>query len=262
MSGGIQQHNPFDDLSASISEAARIQATSAREAGDLMRGIADQNMSFLREQANIARTDLAPFRQAGLSAQNELTNLLGLNGNQVQGQAVNKILQGAETQAKLNFGTDAIARTAAAGGQLQSGRVMEQLFKYGTDLAATQIGATQDRLLQLTGVGAQAAGQSASISNLLGQTLSQQNQMGGEAQSNAILAAGNANANAATTKGQIDFAAFQNGYGPNQGVKGIGGLLGALAGPLALAGAEMGGLPGLGLLLGGAGSFLGSKNFI
>lgn len=433
MSGGGQEvYDPYASLSASITEAANIQAGAAREAGKIMQGIADKNIQVLQQQTEQARADLAPYRAAGLQASGLLSTLLGtapgsttpiyatpsggsftLNGqtytapiapagiggapqrtlyspdmnqkqwqtavkkaeksyqdilarqeaakatpglgdksisfldtnvqaakqnldriksqeqqykrldeiaankykgltdSQIQAQidqtyqqqlsqynqetgpynqqsqeyntalaqwqqqqgvttpqqqAFQNIINSPATQALTNFGIDAINRNAASTGSLQSGRTLEQLFTLGQNIAATQISNTQDKLLQMTGIGAQAAGQSANISQALGAQIAGQNTMGAEAQANAQLAAANATAQGITSKAQIDFTAYQNGYGEalNQrgGVQGLGNLFTSLAGPLLGAGAEMGGLGGLGLMLGGAISGVAGKNFL
>jgi hypothetical protein len=253
MAGG-SVYDPYDDLKASVTQAANLQATAAREAGELMRSIANENMQFLREQTDVARADLQPFRDAGVKSTTELESLLGLSGQEAQAASVNGILQGAETQAKLNFGVDALDRRAAAGGSRNSGRAVQELFKYGQDLAATQISNQQQRLLQLTQLGQQAAAGQAQAAQNLGQGLSQQNLIGGEAEANAKLSIGNIRANEASTLGQIDFQAFKSGYGKalEQKSSGFAGVLGTLGPIMALAGAEMGGLGGLGLLAGGA----------
>ena len=59
--------------------AASTQANAAREAAALQAASADKSLAFQREMYGQQRADIAPYRQAGLTAQNQLLTYLGLN---------------------------------------------------------------------------------------------------------------------------------------------------------------------------------------
>ena len=59
--------------------AASTQANAAREAAALQAASADKSLAFQREMYGQQRADIAPYRQAGLAAQNQLLTYLGLS---------------------------------------------------------------------------------------------------------------------------------------------------------------------------------------
>jgi len=64
--------------SSAAGSAASAQANAAREAGALQAASARESLDFQRQMYNQQRADIAPYRQAGLTAQNQLLTLLGL----------------------------------------------------------------------------------------------------------------------------------------------------------------------------------------
>jgi len=64
--------------SSAAGSAASTQANAAREAGALQAASARESLDFQRQMYNQQRADIAPYRQAGLTAQNQLLTLLGL----------------------------------------------------------------------------------------------------------------------------------------------------------------------------------------
>lgn len=69
--GGVLQ-------SKAAGRAASTQADAARDAGALLAESDRQSLALQREIFNQQRADIAPFRQAGLTAQNQLMTYLGL----------------------------------------------------------------------------------------------------------------------------------------------------------------------------------------
>ena len=67
-------------ISASAAgDAASAQAKAANQAAALQAASADKSLAFQREMYGQQRADIAPYRQAGLAAQNQLLTYLGLN---------------------------------------------------------------------------------------------------------------------------------------------------------------------------------------
>ena len=119
----------------SSSRAAKTQAAAADRAGDVQRDIFER------------QTELqAPFREAGLTAQNRLMDLLGLSGNtgaQGYGSAMRNFSM-ADFQAdpgygfRMSEGMKALERSAAARGGLLSGGTLKGIQRFGQDLASQE----------------------------------------------------------------------------------------------------------------------------
>lgn len=65
--------------SSAASSAGRAQADAANRAADLQAASAREQVDLQREIYNQQRADIAPYRQAGLTAQNRLLTYLGLD---------------------------------------------------------------------------------------------------------------------------------------------------------------------------------------
>jgi hypothetical protein len=65
--------------SSAAGSASRAQADAAQQAGALQAESAREQLALQREIFGQQRADIAPFRQAGLTAQNQLLTYLGLN---------------------------------------------------------------------------------------------------------------------------------------------------------------------------------------
>lgn len=246
----------FESLQEAIQNSANIRANAARAAGQKVFDATELNIQFLSEQADIARRDLAPFRAAGVKGLSELENLLGFNGTDAQARSVESILQSPEVQQELNFGIEAVDRSAAAGQRSRGGRITEELFKTGQEIATSNISERQNALFGLVAQGQQAAAGQATIAQQLGQSTSQQRLFGAEALGNAGLAAADAQANATLQNAQLEFNyGNQNPFGKILGGL-AGNILGGLSGGGALgafgmAGGAAGGGGGLGGNIGG-----------
>lgn len=84
--------------------------------------------------------ELTPNVQAGGQANNQLSNLLGLNGAQGQNAGFQGFQQGTGYQFGLNQGEQAVNGNAAAQGLLGSGATAKALTTYGQNYADTQYG--------------------------------------------------------------------------------------------------------------------------
>jgi hypothetical protein len=65
-------------MSSAAGNAASTQADAANRASDLQAQSTRESLDFQREMYGQQRADIAPYRQAGLTAQNRLLTLLGL----------------------------------------------------------------------------------------------------------------------------------------------------------------------------------------
>jgi len=194
--------------SMASSRASSAQAQAAGEATQAQRDIANEQVALQREQY-LKNLELnAPFREAGLTAQNKLLGYLGLGAG--DGRYA-KDFSMADYQAdpgyafRLSEGTKALDRTAASRGGLLSGAALKGAQRYGQDLASQEYQGAFNRyqinranqlnpLQSLLGVGQTATGQNiASGSNYAGNV---GNALGafGAGQASNIIGAGNARA--------------------------------------------------------------------
>lgn len=195
--------------------AAQTQANAQQQANELM-------YKIYQEQ----KAQQAPFREAGLTAQNRMLDLLGLSAN--TGAAgygsLNKPFGMEQFQAdpgyafRLSEGVKALERSRAAAGGLLGGATGKALTRYGQDLASQEYGNAfsryqTERANQLNPLAAlTAAGQGAT--NVLGQAAGTYGQQAGAGITNvgAAQAAGNVGTANAITNALGQYL----GYSQNQ----------------------------------------------
>lgn len=122
----------------SANKASGAQVDAANRAADLARYMYDT-----------ARSDYAPFRQAGVKAIGQLSSLL-------DNPAGVRDLPG--YQFGMGEGTKAIERSAASRGGLYSGATLKALQRFGQDYADTQMDRQYNRLAGIAGTGMTATG--------------------------------------------------------------------------------------------------------
>lgn len=116
-------------------DAARAQVNASRNALELQRAIYE---SQLAQQA--------PFREAGLTAQNRLLDYLGLSQNRnakgfgryARDFSMSDFQQDPGYQFRLSEGLKALDRQAAARGGLISGAALKASQRYGQDMASQE----------------------------------------------------------------------------------------------------------------------------
>lgn len=209
-----------------LSQAAGVVGTSANQAADIMQAVVDENISYLKDQYSQAQAFFTPYSAAGTKGLNKLQDLLGLNGSQALAAASQEILQAPDVQQAIQLGVESYQRSAAAGTQgIRSGRLAQELQQFGQNTAFGAIQQRRSDLYNVSQMGLQAATNQANLSVGLGQDVSNQRVLGGEARANAKLIAGQATANALTAQAPL-VAALQAPFG----MLGGGGVAGAVAG--------------------------------
>jgi len=183
---------------ALISSSASRSAASAQ--ADSAQRASDQQAAQLAQQ----RADLQPWAQTGNSANNKLSALMGLNGEDPTAQ-----LQASPGyQFRLNEGMNGVQNSAAARGGLLSGGTLKAIQKYGQDFASNEYQNQFNRLNQMSSVGENAAAGQGNASQAFG-TAQAQNTMGA---GNAIAAGQVGSANAWNNAG----SQMVNNYQQNQ----------------------------------------------
>ena len=202
------------------SQAASTQAEAANRAAELQAQSAEKAQALQKEMFDLQRAGQEPYRQAGLTGQNRLMELLGLGGAP-SAAGYGKYAQDfsmADYQAdpgyafRLNEGMKQLAGAARARGGAVSGNTMMGAQKYAQGLASNEYQNAynryqQNRTNQLQPLGnLMASGQSAASNQ--GQAAGQY----GTNVGNLITGAGNAMAGGVTGAGNA-MAAGQLGFG-------------------------------------------------
>jgi hypothetical protein len=113
-------------------------------------------------------------------------------GPKTQQQITDEISAQPGYSAELNQGVEAIGKSAAARGYVGSGRVLKELSTFGQNTLSKYYNNTLDRLQNLVGVGANAAGATAQGQQQQGQLVGQAKIGLGDTLANAQLASGQA----------------------------------------------------------------------
>lgn len=202
----------YDEYLRLSTQATNQIIAGANRASDIAVETADLNKEVINESAAAAQKFLAPFRAAGSAGLKELTNLLGLNGEQAQADSTQRILNSPQVEQQLNIGRRNVESSAAAQGTLGSGRFLNDLFQRGQETAVNEIARNQNLLLQLSGQGQNAAIAAAGIEQNRGSQIVGQNLFAGQTRANSALAIGNAQAALSQQHAQVDLQRQQDRF--------------------------------------------------
>lgn len=186
--------------SRASSKAARAQQQAADQAAQLQREI-------FQKQTELAE----PFRQAGISSQNELMRLLGIGGDAAAADYGMLTRQFGEKDLqmdpgygfRLREGEKALERMQAARGNLLSGGAIKAGQRFGQDLASqeymnafnraqAQLGTRLGTLGSLYGAGQTATQQVAGQAGQMGVNVGNLMTQGGQARASGYLGQANA----------------------------------------------------------------------
>jgi hypothetical protein len=152
--GGITGANQAADAAK---EAAGTQAASAQLGIDEQRREFDLAQAEQRRQLDAFQQLLAPYVNAGSGALTAQQDLVGLNGNGAQQEAIAKLQESPQYQALTRSGQDAILANASATGGLRGGNVQSALAQFQPTLLAQLIEQQYGRLGGLTALGQNSA---------------------------------------------------------------------------------------------------------
>jgi len=138
----------------------------------LQRHIAGMQIGEQRRQFNMVQQVLSPYIQAGQQALQELRPyqqtgldalsgqraLIGLNGQDAQGAAIQGLANSPEMQAYVQQGENALLQNASATGGLRGGNTQAALAQFRPGLLAGLINQQYERLGGLTSLGANTTG--------------------------------------------------------------------------------------------------------
>jgi len=185
---------------SSASKASKAQQEAARQAQQTAESTFDKQAA-LQE----------PFRQGGLTAQNEIMQLLGVGGDKAAAGygslakpfGMEQFQQDPGYAFRQSEGMKALERSAAARGGLLSGGTLKGIQRFGQDLASQEYGNAFNRyqteraarlnpLQSLMGSGQSAANLTASAAGQEGQNIANAQYGAGQARASGYIGVGNA----------------------------------------------------------------------
>ena len=198
-------------VAAAIATSAVVGAYSASKGAQAQKQAADQSAEVQREIFQ-KQTELAePFRQAGITSQNELLRLLGLGGDTAapdygmltRGFGEKDFQMDPGYGFRLREGEKALERMQSARGNLLSGGAIKAGQRYGQDLASqeymnafnraqAQLGTRLGALGSLYGAGQAATQQVAGQAGQYGENVGNLLMAGGAARASGYAGAANA----------------------------------------------------------------------
>ncbi|WP_131669255.1 hypothetical protein [Psychrobacter pygoscelis] len=173
----------------------RSQRKAAQAASSAQQGMSREAIAEQQRQFDAMQKLLNPYVTAGNQALTGQQDLLGLNGNPAQQQAIASIENSPFFKSQYQQAEDAIRQNAAATGGLRGGNIQEALADNRSNMLYANVMNQNQNLAALTGMGANAA---AGVGNAGLQTAAAVgNQLNGigQAQAGYQLARGQANQN-------------------------------------------------------------------
>ena len=188
---------------ASIAQGA-LGASAANKAADAQTAAVQQQLALQREMYDQTRTDLAPYREAGIPAIGGANYLLGLGPAPTWEDADgNQQTYSFQTSPGYEFARDenldAVESSAAARGGLYSGAAMQALGERANQLANLEFGNNFNRVMSVAGLGANAAAQQGNFNMANAQMGSTSYANMGDAQAAGAIGAANSWGNALGT---------------------------------------------------------------
>ena len=239
--------NPVAAIAASTVGSAAISSRAASKAASAQTHAADQAAQVQREIFQKQTELQEPFRQAGITSQNELLRLLGLGGEAGtpgygslgQPYTMEQLQMDPGYGFRLAEGEKALERMQAARGGLLSGSAIKAGQRYGQEMASQEyqnafnraqalLGTRLGVLGSMYGAGQTAAQQVAGQAGQLGVNVGNLMTQGGQARASGYL--GQANAlSQALGQGAGLYGMYRGGYfGPTSVTPGGGQNLQAL----------------------------------
>lgn len=202
---------------SSMNASDAAEGASAAQSAAAANGIAEQ-----RRQFDSLQQLLSPYSSAGQQSLGAQQNLLGLNGNSAQNDAITGLQRSSQFSALAKQGEDAILQNASATGGLRGGNTQAALAQFRPQLLNQLINEQYAKLGGITSLGQNAAAMQgnagmqtgANVANLLGQQ--------GAAQAGGLI--GQANANSGMANGALGalgmYTSLGGGFGGSGGVGG------------------------------------------
>lgn len=174
--------------------SANQQSKAQQNAADTQAGAAQAGIAEHQRQFDAVQKLLAPYVGAGTGSLSAQQNLLGMNGNDAQQQAINGISNSPIYTSALAAGNRNILANASATGGLRGGNTQAALGQFSPQLLSQVIQQQYGNLAGLTSIGQNAAAGVGNAGMQTGNSIAGLLQQQGAAQAGGALAQGNANA--------------------------------------------------------------------
>ena len=176
------------------------QASAAKKAASAQERAAAESTRLQKEMFDQQVAMQEPFRQAGITGQNRMMDLMGLSGNAgaegygryARDFGMNDFQADPGYAFRLAEGNKALERSAAARGMVLSGSMFKGLQRYGQDYAGTKLDASFNRLSSLANAGQPGAGQIGAATANYGNNVGANTMNQGDANAMKYLVGGNA----------------------------------------------------------------------
>ena len=143
--GGPAVYAALGGTGTAILGSALIGAYGAKKEGEAIEDASQRDIAFQREIFNQQREDTAPWREAGTQALASLQ--AGIAAGEFDPSNFD-FTADPGYEFRLSEGVNALDRSAAARGRLQSGAQSKAVTRYGQDVASQEYGAAYQRNLQ------------------------------------------------------------------------------------------------------------------
>jgi len=147
---------------AAAAVGAGVSAVAGIAGGIMQKNAIDKGASQARDALNqgvtTATNQLSPWTTTGVPANQQQSDLLGLNGPDAATKALATYRTSPGYQWQMGEGLRAVDAGAAANGLLRSGAALKAEQTFGAGLADSDFGNYWNRLQQLSGAGLSAAG--------------------------------------------------------------------------------------------------------
>ena len=154
--------------------SAVIGGLGAKSASRSQNKASKRSIAEQRRQFDISRADRAPYRKVGSEALFSLADMMGVNTQNpyepgtpehtaFQNRQKYDFQQTPGYQFRLEQGTNALDASAAARGNLFSGRQLKALTEYGQNFGTNEYNNRFNRLASMAGMGQVSSGQSAGL---------------------------------------------------------------------------------------------------
>lgn len=172
------------------------QIWGAKKAADATKDAAKIASQTQLKMFNQIRDDNAPYRQGGYGAYSAMQSLLGLGGDPAAAQQGFQNYQNSTGfQFRMGQGTQAIDRSAAARGGLNSGATLKALQQYGQNIGSAEFGNYLNQLQGVIAPGQQALSQNATAGMNAANNISSNQMAAGNARASAYGQIGQAGGN-------------------------------------------------------------------
>jgi hypothetical protein len=174
--------------------SSNAQKSAASKAANAQKEASNQSIGEQQRQFDALQNLLAPYVNAGTGSLSAQQNLLGLNGNDQQQQAIDAIKNSSQFNELNAQGQNAILQNASATGGLRGGNVQGALAQFSPQLLNQLIENQYTKLGGMTSLGQNAAAMQGNAGMQSANNISNQLNQIGAAQAGNALAAGRADA--------------------------------------------------------------------